>query len=444
MNKTIGHSMNLNYSVNLYKNVKNPFVGQTITIENWFDLIKSSSNTKDILLARNNTNQYDDIKKSLSAITYNFLFTEKKQNSSILSPTGLLYIDVDVKNNQNTSFDINKIDHSKVLAYYHSFGGKGYSIVVKVDNLNMNNFDATYTSICNELNIPFDKGAKKPTQYSVLSYDPDIFINYDSTVFKSTEICSHHLVKRKEVYRDEGNIQNKSAELSKKSFKPSRYNNISDFEFNGKSYLFHVDKFDIIEAKFPTQIPTGKRNTILVSYCTNFVWLNPDKQLEEVYFIISAINKNYCHDPLAQNEIKKIVDSVFNYKKQGKLIPTPTKRTIIFNPELTTEEKKSLNILTLAERKMDRSLNKVHTIIADWDFELHGRITTYSIRKYHKISPKTVTKYWNRVDHHIKRLNEEFEQYGKVAPESQYEIFYEYDLTNFDLINIEEINELNR
>lgn len=423
----------MNYSVNLYSNIKNPRIGQTITINQWFDLIKHSDHSSTIISARNGHIAYDYTKSSLSAITYNFLFEEKKANTNITSPTGLMFIDVDIKNNQNAGFDITQIDLTKVFCYYHSFGGSGYCIVVKVNNLTIENFDDTYIHICNELNIPYDKAAKKPTQYSILSHDPNIYVNDNCFAFDSIDICSHHpITKRKEVYRCDGNISEKNIKTSPESLNRIRYNNIRDFNFNGKSDLYHYDKFDIVEAKFPKKILTGNRNSTLVSYCTNLVWLNPNKSITEVMNILLSINKSYCLEPLGDNQIKKVVHSVFKYKHENRLSPTFTKRTTIFNPNLSKEEKISLNIARIAERKRNKSLEKIHDMLANWDFKSHGKITQYSVRKNFKLSPKTVTKYWNTVLHHIERLNSEFDQYRCIADESYYEIYYEYEITNFE------------
>ena len=113
---------------------------------------------------------------------YNFNFNGYKNKSNITTPTGLMYIDIDAPD-----FKIKNINKSDIFAYYKSFGGKGYSIVVRVDNLTESNFNETYAYICSKLNISdyVDLGAKKTTQFNVVSYDEGMHLNTNSKIFKS-------------------------------------------------------------------------------------------------------------------------------------------------------------------------------------------------------------------------------------------------------------------
>ncbi len=81
------------------------------------------------------------------------------------------------------------IDKSKVFAYYHSLDNKGYHVIVKVNDLNLDNFKNTYLSICNDLGILdyIDRNCIKKTQYTVISFDENIFINDNCFVYNSLE-----------------------------------------------------------------------------------------------------------------------------------------------------------------------------------------------------------------------------------------------------------------
>ncbi len=66
------------------------------------------------------------------------------------------------------------------MAYYRSFRLQGYNIIVRVDGLTLSNFKSTYEHICKDLGLSeevYDTCAKKATQFSVLSFDKDIYIS---------------------------------------------------------------------------------------------------------------------------------------------------------------------------------------------------------------------------------------------------------------------------
>ena len=177
--------------INYYSNVTHPNVLSVIQTSNWLDKIKASEYSETITQARNGALPYESTKLSLPCVTYNFLFIGYKKTENIISATGLMYIDIDIP-----EFDLNILDTSKVYSYYKSFGGVGYAIIVKVDGLSQNNFKSTYLNICKELGIVeyIDTNAIKSTQFNVLSYDENIFINENPYVFSSTLNSPHSIV----------------------------------------------------------------------------------------------------------------------------------------------------------------------------------------------------------------------------------------------------------
>lgn len=168
--------------INTYGCIKNPNVISSISINNWFKSISNSEYSETIQKARIGELDYNKTKESLPCVTYNFLFDGYKKDNNIISSTGYLYIDVD-----DNTFDISSINYDKIFAYYKSFGGKGYAIIVKVDGLNLANFKSTYLFIVDDLGIDkfIDIQAIKASQFNVLSYDKDIYVNENSYVFKA-------------------------------------------------------------------------------------------------------------------------------------------------------------------------------------------------------------------------------------------------------------------
>ena len=164
-------------------------VNSTIDVTQWLDMIKEKSPTAEMIIrARQNPDMYDDIKRSIPCVTYNFKYNGYKRDENIEHSTGILYIDIDAPD-----FEVNNLDKSKVFSFYHSFGGQGYAILVKVLGLTPNNFKETYQYIVEDLGLKdyVDRRAIKPSQFNVLSYDEDLFLNMNSSVFPSIPAPNH-------------------------------------------------------------------------------------------------------------------------------------------------------------------------------------------------------------------------------------------------------------
>ncbi|TFF34409.1 BT4734/BF3469 family protein [Mucilaginibacter psychrotolerans] len=399
-------------TLNVYDNLRTPKISNTTTIEQWFELIKQSAYSPLIESARPFGKKhpvYEANKTLIPAITYNFTFHTNKENANITGATGLLYIDVD-----DTTYDITLLDTSKVFAYYKSFGGLGYSVLVKVDGLSLDNYNSTYAAVLADLGLSkfYDKGAKKATQFNVLSYDPNIYINYDSFVFTAIETDSKLdiknsppslIIKEKKTYIDRvGGIINSNT--------PLRFNNLNEIEFEG-NYTFNWDGWAYVNAWLPyKKIQSGKRNPTLLSFLNNYVWLNPQLTQKGAITVLNWINQTKCEEPLNQSEIEGIVKSIFNYKAEGTLKPKynwKTRKILFANQTgLSREQKLAICRELLAEKNQNNSLQKLNGIIAGWDFDKYGKIGQAVIYKNFRISKKTVEKYWSEFKDEVKQLND--------------------------------------
>lgn len=400
--------------LNVYDNIYTPTVQNYTTIKEWFNLIKKSEFTQIILQARNfgkGSKIYDSLKATVPAITYNFTFQTKKSNSNISGATGLLYIDID-----DLTFNIDLLDKSKIFAYYKSFGGKGYSILVQVNGLSISNYDSTYSAILNELGLInyYDSGAKKITQFNVLSFDPNIFINYDSFVFDSIvdndsfpsfdfSPLSMVIEEREEAYTIDG------VELLSEGNRTIRFNNLNEMYIDG-DYTVDWNGFALIKCWVPFKKIKANRNAHLLGYTNNLVWLNPLLNAAGAENILIKINIKMCEEPVDKAQIKRIVKSVFKQKQDGTLKPIYNwkPRKIVFAPfsELTREQKLAKCRELMNAKKTDESKTKLYNIIEEWDFERFGKIGQTVIHKNFPISKKTVEKYWGEFKNYVAELNE--------------------------------------
>lgn len=408
---------------NVYDNMRTPKISNTITIEQWFKLIKKSDFSALIESARPFGKKhpvYEANKAAIPAITYNFTFLANKENVNIIGATGLLYIDID-----DVKYDITTLDISKIFAYYKSFGGLGYSVLVKVDGLSLNNYNSTYASVLADLGLSdfYDKGAKKATQYNVLSYDPDLFVNDNSYVFTATNADNNVdiknsppslIINEKKTYMDrEGGIYNSKT--------PLRFDNLNEIEFEG-NYTFNWDGWTYVNCWLPyKKIQSGKRNTTLIAFLNNYVWLNPQLTYKGALTVMSRINQTKCEELLSHSDINGIVKSIFKYKEAGTLKPKFNSKTrkILFAPQtgLSRDEKLAICRELLAEKNQNISLQKLNGIIAVWDFKKYGKIGQAVIHKNFPISKKTVEKYWSYFKDEVKQLNEDWKAKPLETPD---------------------------
>lgn len=389
--------------VNWYNSIKQPQVVSTIPVNTWLDKIRDSSYKDIILKARAGELDYNKTKASLPCVTYNFLFNRYKKDENITAGTGLLYIDIDKE-----GFDIKMIDKSKVFAYYRSFGGAGYSIVVQVRNLSAKSFKSTYLGVVSELDISdyVDTQAIKATQFNVLSYDPELFVNPYSHVFSSaTNVAPQSVVIRgeeKRAYTSEGGAKSFSSNLA------IRYDNLDSISITG-DYIVNWQGYDYIKCFIPMKKVKVRRNDFLMSYCNNLVWLNPNICPEKVIQLLDNVNQFACAVPVDVDQIKRVVGSIFRYQQQGSLSPIyfNKQRKIVFDKQskLTKEEKLDICRSEVAQKRVSDSKQKLYNLLEGWDFDEYGKITQRKVYKHFSISKKTVEKYWSEFKDYVSELN---------------------------------------
>jgi len=406
-------------NLNTYANVYSPNITSTITSSDWLNLIKgSNSHLETIENARRckllykstgievfNT-EYDKLKTSLPAVTYNGLFTDRKSNDNYVSGTGLIYIDID-----DISFQIESLDLTKIYSYYRSIGGLGYSLLVRVDDLTLDNFKSTYNYIINDLGLECDDtNAVKPTQYSILSYDPDIYINDNSFVFNTiNEVLpiNNHFVPNPPVR----SLKKKhNLEVGyKMDNTPLIYNNMKSFNFGNNELIQDWDEgIDYIECVNPFRQVKDGRKRIMINYIRNLVWLNPNAKYDRIYNSAKSVNSRISENPLPIEKIKEFVDLVIKQLNNGSLTPKITKRRILLNPAnlLLKEEKTQLIGAAMAAMYADKGSNRLYEIIEDWNFEFNGKLSIRNVAVNSNMNIKTVAKYWNQVQDFVKDLNQ--------------------------------------
>lgn len=376
----------------LFKNIKSPIPVEQIDIYEFIDTVKSpDSYTKSkILKARElklhgMEKEYNKVKVSLPCYTLNFSFKGRKSNKNIDKATGVIYIDVDNETNIDLSNPL-------IFASWHSLSRKGRGVLVKVDDLSISNFKDTYRDISKELGIKSDIRASKATQYTVLSYDPNIYVNDNSTTWevgkevKNTPNTVTYLKKEKKV----------TTEMGEKY--EVKYDNLDDIDFNGKEYMvFPNEKGMVAKAWIPPIIKIGERNEVLSTLTYQLRALNVEMEFESFRQFIHNINLSRCEEPLPDYEVDKIVWKIERTDILQPLLNTP--RRVVFNPEgnLSVKEKRAITNKITGSIRTSKTIKDLLRVVEKWDYETLGKLTQKKLAEQSGKNIKTVEKYYKDV-----------------------------------------------
>lgn len=397
-------------NLNLYENLKSE-TQESISIEKYFQYIKHGYQEHEVLKARLNgksSDIYSEIKKDRVCVTFNFFFNKKRRNINIVKPTGVVYFDID-----NPDFNPNNLDLNNILSYHKSFGGNGWCIIVKAD-ITEDNFKEEYLNIANQIGIIdyVDKMAIKKTQCTVLSYDPNIFINKDSCLIKVE-------VKEKEAVRGHNNIHkhhDKEVPLFDLFDNPPgievkekmKFTDADDYCPDHKGYVVFEDGVGVHKLKVPRKkIIKGNRHSFLSISANRLLMLNPDLGFKLLVNYMQSIN-NYCLIEPVSN-IKEICQYV--YHKRYDLKPNH-KRKIIFNPnyKLNKKQKQSIINKEIGKMKSNKTKQEIYDIIERWDFDTNGKITQKKVQQLSSKGIRTIRKYWDEFKDYVKFLNNNYEK----------------------------------
>jgi len=392
--------------VNTYDSIKNPKVVSTTSISNWLKSISFSEHSETITKARNGDLDYDKTKASLPCVTYNFLYNDYKKDKNVISGTGYLYIDID-----DEMFDVNLLESNQVYSYYKSFGGNGYAIIVKVEGLTLSNFKCTYNCIVEKLGIEsyVDINAIKASQFNVLSYDENIFINENSIIFQAVnkKVSSSSIKKEKECIVVNDTFSNSNN---------IRFNNISDYFVDvADDYIIFEEKEKLCIPFIPKIIPNGKRNSTVFFLLSQYALLNP---LVDGAFLRAwaHIVNQHCSEKLSSSELISIINSVLKKREEGTLEPHFNKeRRIIFNPKskFTVVHKQKTTAILLGKMKTDKTQQAINDCIEDWSYAIDGKIDQRKISDKINKSIATIKRNWSPFKSHVLELNKKFE--GKFS-----------------------------
>ena len=267
-------------------------------------------------------NHYSHVKqKQCLVATWNCFVEEKRMKDKIQAPSGYIYCDVDdfsklinsgkVNNEKDAKDYVKKQLSSESLkfikAVWDSFGGDGLGFLVKVNNINLDNFSSTWKAI-NQLflqwNIVIDPQTKDITRCNVLPYDPTIFIRDEQDIipFDAVEPKTENIV----TIETSGTPLEIVSDVLKYELN-NLYRKDTSWSNNHISYKFYFDFFI-----FCNQMGINLDDALnyLIENMGNYPALFKHRDVETVYSeIVSSIKKYYSN----QFGLRKVISNDKDY-----------------------------------------------------------------------------------------------------------------------------------
>ena len=156
-----------------------------ITLREFFDGIRIGTWMDHTMHTRSaeTQEQYDERKKASKGVTLGGAFTHRDANPlHLIAPSGFMGIDLDHLDDDRAAVKDTLIADKYVYAVWDSIGGKGLSVLFRVDpDRWLESFMGIQDYLAKEYGLfsPFDRGIKDKCRLRFVSYDPDIRVKDD-------------------------------------------------------------------------------------------------------------------------------------------------------------------------------------------------------------------------------------------------------------------------
>lgn len=313
----------------------------------WQDLCLKIASEKD-------KEKRQELKKTVPYFTPSGIF-ETRKNNGLIEHSGFIAIDLDDIENIEAVERILKVD-DYTYALFRSISGNGLCVLVKIDKTkHRESFDALQVYYFDLLKHPIDNACKDVARARFISYDPSLYKNLSSKIFKK------YLPKRESKIPKPKNFIHTNTKFERVISKIDRditgdYNQwvrigfaiASEYGENGRSYFQHISAYSnlydskICDKQYTLCLRNHSGGAVTIStfyfYAKQCGIEISDKTEDFVtktayYAKTGGRNKESVKKILEMNEVEvddEVIDAVF--KSQD------------FNPTINENGKSELNI----------------------------------------------------------------------------------------------------
>lgn len=363
-----------------------------------------------IMQLRNDDNlKYKELKRLLPIITPNCILRQRSikgdsYDENFIAFSQYIYFDFDIDRNVD-EFKRYMVDKykDKATLICKSCSGGGISILFKVSNrLTKENFLQVWTSIKeNILTVEkdmLDERCKNINRPMHISYDPDLFYNYENLI----EVPIHDLhkinytrCKSQPIYNHRYNKPTFTQKQITFAEALSHVNLKTSYTVTNK--IVDLNPIQFAEVKFPRIITDGNKRRIFSGIMYTIKYLKPDVEFEYFYRVMQEINKNFAKPRMEEKELQRLCKLHFDNITADDLVEFPTRiKSIHFNPDagISAKEKvKIANYLNAAKRKAE-SIDKIIKAKDELQSGCH-EVSKKAVQRITGLSYPTVLKYFD-------------------------------------------------
>jgi hypothetical protein len=174
--------------ITIFRNIYELETPYYLSVQDSLNRIKNGNSKTLIEQVRANTDKKNDLKKKLPSILFSGDFPHRKQGALPRNHSGLIVLDIDgLKKSEVNSHKSDICGDKYTFSCFVSPSGSGLKVLVKIPKdvkRHGSYFMAIEKYYIQSLLIKVDTSGKNINRVCYESYDPDIYINEDSEVFK--------------------------------------------------------------------------------------------------------------------------------------------------------------------------------------------------------------------------------------------------------------------
>jgi hypothetical protein len=368
------------------------------------------------LRTNGNDEEYKKLKRTLPYITPNCMVSNRRLSGddfdkNFHSFNQYIYFDIDISGEEYKQSIITKYGHQVTMVCKSSSGG-GISILFKVSNtITKDNFDSIWQTIRTTIlkDEPVDEKCKDIGRCMFISYDPEVYVNYDNEI--TVEEVKQSIIYN-DVYNNRLNYsfsekKDKPVSDNKNKKKVYRYTALDIGEVLSKlitstwvnvlNPIVDFKPVDYAEVFFRKEIVDGNKRKYYSSMIHQLVNLNPTIDKLYIYSYLFYINNNYAKPKMLDMELVKLFDFVYDTIKTTGVVHAKTKvKYVHFNKfhRITQNEKKRISNLLNGSYRKYKTINKI--IAAKQELTTSGtKITQKQVSQLSGLSLKTVQTHFN-------------------------------------------------
>jgi len=245
----------------------------------------------------------------------------------------------------------------------------------------------------------------KATQFTIISWDPNIYINENPYLFdaykyikiKPIKTDTYIDIETGEVLDFSPNdfasiLQNLDISTTSSWPKDLKFSDATDFIKN-EDFLFFKEKVDTTTVFLKKNVKQGSKHNYLCSVCQNILYLNPHLDKQKLFLFMKKVAEIGGIQIMEKN-LNKIIDNYIEYKNNNTLSPNKNKpRRIIFNKESKLTKNEKISISNKENGKL-RSENTLYKILECID---KGIKKQKDIANELQMNVSTIRNYWKKI-----------------------------------------------